>query len=157
VRFLRAGADAGAVAAGVAPFVTQAGGVLSLRGRPRRLTAFPPVRIERAWDKREISACKAAAIAWVSIARNHNTSLLSPSATFVRLHVLYLMDVKPQKQPPRLVKGKCPNCPSTEIVVKEIKLDGKSYKGYCLNCGVDVISVLVTRKTSGLVFKDGDV
>jgi hypothetical protein len=70
--------------------------------------------------------------------------------------VLYLIDVTQQKQPPRLVKGKCPDCPSSEIVVKELHLDRKSYKGYCLYCGIDVVSVLVTRKISGLVFKDGD-
>ncbi len=60
------------------------------------------------------------------------------------------------KQPPRLVRGKCPDCPSREIVVKEFDSDGQSYEGYCLRCGVDVIGVLVRGTTSGAVVKDGE-
>jgi hypothetical protein len=63
------------------------------------------------------------------------------------------MDVKQQKKPPRLVTGKCPDCPSIEIVVKKIDSEG-SYEGYCLRCGVDVIGVLMSRAISGPVRKD---
>lgn len=55
---------------------------------------------------------------------------------------------------PRLVRGKCPDCPSREIVVKEFNVDGKSYQGYCLRCGVDVIGVLLSGTISGPVAKD---
>jgi hypothetical protein len=48
------------------------------------------------------------------------------------------------KDLPRLVSGKCPDCPSTEIIVKEIDLDGTSYEGYCLHCGVDVFGALIS-------------
>jgi hypothetical protein len=68
--------------------------------------------------------------------------------------VLYLVDVKQLKDPPRLVLGKCPECPSLEIVVKEFHIDGKSYKGYCLHCGIDVIGVLARRAISRAVVKD---
>ena len=57
------------------------------------------------------------------------------------------------KRTPRLVKGKCPDCPSIEIVVKKIDSEG-SYEGYCLCCGVDVIGVLTSRAISGKVLKD---
>ena len=53
----------------------------------------------------------------------------------------------------RLVIGKCPDCPSIEIVVKKIDSEG-SYEGYCLRCGVDVIGVLTSRAISGPVLKD---
>jgi len=56
--------------------------------------------------------------------------------------------------PRRLIMGECPDCPSVEIVVKEIEVDGRNYKGYCLRCGVDVTGVLVTRTISGPVLKD---
>lgn len=69
--------------------------------------------------------------------------------------MLYLMNVKQLKQLPRFVIGKCPDCPSLEIVVKEFDLDG-GYKGYCLRCGVDLIGVLLEGTTSGQVVKDGD-
>ena len=48
------------------------------------------------------------------------------------------------KDLPRLVSGKCPDCPSTEIVVKEIDLDGTSYEGYCVHCGIDVFGALIS-------------
>jgi hypothetical protein len=64
------------------------------------------------------------------------------------------MHVKQLKHPPRLVLSKCPDCTSVEIVVKEFDRDGKRYKGYCLNCGLDVIGVLLTGTTSGPVLKD---
>jgi hypothetical protein len=67
------------------------------------------------------------------------------------ISVLCLMSMK---HPPRLIIGECPDCPSVEIVVKEIDLDGKRYKGYCLYCGVDVIGVFVSRTISGPVLKD---
>ena len=57
------------------------------------------------------------------------------------------------KHTPRLVTGKCPDCPSIEIVVKKIESDG-SYEGYCLRCGVDVIGVLTSIAISGTVLKD---
>jgi hypothetical protein len=33
--------------------------------------------------------------------------------------------------------GNCQNCSSTEIVVKRIAPDGKTYEGYCPSCGID--------------------
>jgi len=66
------------------------------------------------------------------------------------------MDVKQRKHPPRLVLGKCPDCPSIKIVVKEIDLDRKGYKGYCLYCGVDVIGTLARGVISGEIVRDYD-
>jgi hypothetical protein len=44
---------------------------------------------------------------------------------------------------PRLVTGNCQNCSSTEIVVKRIAPDGKTYEGYCPACGIDSFGALI--------------
>jgi predicted RNA-binding Zn-ribbon protein involved in translation (DUF1610 family) len=57
------------------------------------------------------------------------------------------------EQLPRLVSGNCPNCSSTEIIVKTIHLDGTNYEGYCPACGGDIVGALISGTTRAVVLK----
>jgi hypothetical protein len=57
------------------------------------------------------------------------------------------------EQLPRLVSGNCPNCSSTEIIVKTIHSDGTNYEGYCPGCGIDVVGALINGTTRAVVLK----
>jgi hypothetical protein len=57
------------------------------------------------------------------------------------------------EQLPRLVSGNCPNCSSTEIIVKTIHSDGTNYEGYCPACGIDIAGALISGTTRAVVLK----
>jgi hypothetical protein len=57
------------------------------------------------------------------------------------------------EQLPRLVSGNCPNCSSTEIIVKTIHPDGSNYEGYCPGCGIDILGTLINGTTKAVVHK----
>jgi hypothetical protein len=57
------------------------------------------------------------------------------------------------EQLPRLVSGNCPNCSSTEIIVKTIHPDGTNYEGYCPGCGIDIVGALISGTTRAVVLK----
>jgi hypothetical protein len=57
------------------------------------------------------------------------------------------------EQLPRLVSGNCPNCSSTEIIVKTIYPDGTNYEGYCPGCGIDIVGALINGMTRAVVLK----
>ncbi|MGD0135333.1 MAG: hypothetical protein ABSE57_25080 [Bryobacteraceae bacterium] len=85
-------------------------------------------------------------------------SRLSPSKTVFKIaHFSYTHEFNARfvgmKDLPHLVRGNCPDCPSTEIIVKEIDQDGTSYEGYCLHCGVDVFGALISGTDRAAVLK----
>jgi hypothetical protein len=57
------------------------------------------------------------------------------------------------EQLPRLVSGNCPNCSSTEIIVKTVHPDGSNYEGYCPGCGIDIVGTLISGTTKAVVLK----
>ena len=57
------------------------------------------------------------------------------------------------EQLPRLVSGNCPNCSSTEIIVKMVHPDGSNYEGYCPGCGIDIVGTLISGTTKAVVLK----
>jgi hypothetical protein len=57
------------------------------------------------------------------------------------------------EQLPRLVSGNCPNCSSTEIIVKTIHPGGSNYEGYCPGCGIDIAGTLISGTTRAIVLK----
>src|ERR1700722_16549302 len=57
------------------------------------------------------------------------------------------------EQLPRLVSGNCPNCSSTEIIVKTVDPDGSNYEGYCPGCGIDIVGTLISGTTKAVVLK----
>jgi hypothetical protein len=57
------------------------------------------------------------------------------------------------EQLPRLVSGNCPNCSSTEIIVKTIYPDRTNYEGYCPGCGIDIVGALINGMTRAVVLK----
>jgi hypothetical protein len=82
-----------------------------------------------------------------------------------RLHALHRRTAEPQaawmfddtligmEQLPRLVSGNCPNCSSTEIIIKTIHPDGTNYEGYCPGCGGDIVGALISGTTRAVVLK----